>query len=122
MGAYGCSYGSYLAAMLGVNTGQQFEGKGGYGDQSSRVQAVVDDSGFSDWVSLGDRAAAQYYFGSVNLDDPFFAQASPVRHVSQRRPLFSFCMATRIVDIPLAQAQELYAEMSKESAPVDCLS
>jgi acetyl esterase/lipase len=62
IGAWGCSAGGHLAAMLGVTEGiAEFEGDGGNPGVSSRVQAVVDCFGPTDfytWQEAVNRFAA----------------------------------------------------------------
>lgn len=61
IGAWGCSAGGHLAAMLGVTCGlAEFEGNGGHPDMSSAVQTVVDCYGPSDlkrWPEVCNKLA-----------------------------------------------------------------
>ena len=59
IGVWGGSAGGNLVAMLGVTGGlKEFEGKGGWQDQSSRVQAVVDYFGMTDFLTIYELAKA----------------------------------------------------------------
>ncbi len=54
VGVWGASAGGHLVSLLGTTGGvREFEGDGGNAEQSSRVQAVVDWFGPSDFVALG---------------------------------------------------------------------
>lgn len=53
IGVWGGSAGGYLVAMLGVTGGiKEFEGAGGWQKYSSRVQAVVDYYGMTDFLAI----------------------------------------------------------------------
>lgn len=55
IGVWGASAGGNLVAMLGVTGGiAEFEGDGGWQDQSSRVQAVVDYYGMTDFMAIDE--------------------------------------------------------------------
>jgi len=59
IGVWGASAGGNLVAMLGVTGGvKAFEGNGGWQDQSSRVQAVVDYYGMTDFLKIYELAKA----------------------------------------------------------------
>ena len=72
IGAYGNSAGGHLAMLLGmVGQDARLEGDGPYQDQSSRVQAVVSDSGPIDLVD-------QYRRGALRLVCERFLDGPPV--------------------------------------------
>jgi len=55
IGVTGFSSGGHLAVLLGTSGGDSFlEGKGGYQDYSSSVQAVVDHFGPTDFMKMND--------------------------------------------------------------------
>lgn len=55
IGVWGGSAGGNLVAMLGVTGGiKEFEGDGGWQDQSSRVQAVVEYYGMTDFMAINE--------------------------------------------------------------------
>lgn len=55
IGVWGGSAGGNLVAMLGVTHGiKEFEGDGGWQDQSSRVQAVVEYYGMTDFLAINE--------------------------------------------------------------------
>jgi acetyl esterase/lipase len=89
IGAWGCSVGGTIAALLGLtNAGAGLEGNGGYGEQSSRVEAVA----ARDIVFLSslkwNEADLQSYLGVSSLDDPVFAKINPITYVSKDAPPF----------------------------------
>jgi acetyl esterase/lipase len=90
IGAWGCSWGGSIAALLGLtNADAGLEGSSGFSDQSSRVKAVVarDLDVFSrlEWTLKSD---LQDYFGVSSADDPAFAKASPLIYTSKDSPPF----------------------------------
>ena len=59
IGVWGGSAGGNLVAMLGVTGGvKEFEGDGGWEKESSRVQAVVDYFGMTDFLAIYELAKA----------------------------------------------------------------
>lgn len=55
IGITGFSSGGHLATLIGTSGGDPYlEGNGGYGDYSSRVQAVVDHFGPTDFLKMND--------------------------------------------------------------------
>ena len=55
IGVWGSSAGGHLVAMLGTSGGvKELEGRGGWADEDSRVQAVVDFYGPSDLLAMAD--------------------------------------------------------------------
>lgn len=55
IGVWGGSAGGNLVAMLGVTGGiKEFEGDGGWQDQSSRVQAVIEYYGMTDFLAIDE--------------------------------------------------------------------
>jgi len=55
VGVTGYSSGGHLAALLGTSGGDSYlEGRGGYPEYSSRVQAVVDHFGPTDFMKMND--------------------------------------------------------------------
>jgi acetyl esterase/lipase len=114
IGAYGCSYGGYLAGMLAVTRSSDgLEGSGGYPDASSQVQAAATLSGFSDWSELvgsndiGGALVAQYYFGRIAPDDPIVSRASVVTYLSADTPPLLILHGDADESVPLTQAQAL---------------
>jgi acetyl esterase/lipase len=91
IGAFGCSRGAHLAAMIGVtDESAGMEGDFGFAEESSRVQAVVMFDGIADFAT--DYADAptelEEVHGISSFDDPLVAQLSPITFASPDDPAF----------------------------------
>ncbi len=85
IGTWGSSAGGHLVALLGTaDASAKLEGDGGYPDQSSRVQAVVDFFGPADMTRLTGNEKIRNLFG----DQANLKQASPVTYISKDDPPF----------------------------------
>ena len=127
IGAWGDSAGGHLVALLGL-TGPDagFEGSGGYAGQSSRVRAVVDEYGPTDFTTynLGDYGAdlLQFILGTTRAKAPeVLKHASPVTYVSRDAPPFLIIQGDRDRIVPPAQSQELYDRLKDAGAPATLL-
>ena len=61
IGVTGFSSGGHLATLLGTSGGDKYlEGTGGYPEYSSRVQAVVDHFGPTDFLRMNDKRLADF--------------------------------------------------------------
>lgn len=105
IGAYGHSAGAQLAALLGME-----------GTPASRVQAVVDVSGPTDFTT--ERSPDGLAFLKSFLGDQL-AAASPVTHVSKDNAAFLIVHGTRDENVPIAQAEELYQKLVAAGVPAD---
>lgn len=120
--AWGSSAGGHLAALLGL-TGPQagFEGRGGYSEQSSRVQAVIDMFGPTDLAAYSpDKLAvgiAEAVFG-VRPGDPLgvLVKASPVTYVTRDAPPFLILQGDKDDIVPFGQSQTLYDRLRSAGA------
>jgi acetyl esterase/lipase len=91
IGAWGRSAGGHLVALLGLTDASAgLEGHGGYAEQSSRVQAVVDMFGPTDLTAFASANAR-----ASKLVEPVFGRAperltraSPINYVSKDDPPF----------------------------------
>ncbi len=91
IGAFGCSRGAHMAAMIGVTDASAgMEGDMGFPDQSSRVQAVVMFDGIADFGTNYADALSELdeIHGITSLDDPLIAQLSPITFVTSDDPPF----------------------------------
>ena len=106
IGVWGGSAGGNLVAMLGTTGGvKEFEGKGGWEDQSSRVQAVVDYFGMTDFMAIEElvkkgtatarfmlhdgKDSASGLLGGKFWENPDLARkASPTTYASKDDPPF----------------------------------
>jgi acetyl esterase/lipase len=115
IGAWGASAGGHLVSLLGTTGGlAAFEGAGGYADQSSRVQAVVDMYGRADLTGIpATRPDLVPIFGAANL-----VAYSPVTYASPDDPPFLILHGDRDSTVPPALSQEFYERLKAAGVPV----
>lgn len=112
IGVWGSSAGGHLATLLGVTPGfSEFEGDGGYPEQSSAVQSVAtffgpSDLTTSDW-SLIDKLGLLSAFGASKL----WAKASPVNYVTKQAPPFWVVVGDKDKIVDAKQGQRLFAKL-----------
>lgn len=116
IGVIGASAGAQLAAMLGTADESAGFDRGEYAGHSSRVQAVVDMAGPTDFrlpFTTGSdyRSLAAQVFGTEDPNDPLFAAASPVTWVSADDAPFLILHGNRDQNVPLSQSQEFYDKL-----------
>lgn len=122
IGAWGGSAGGHLVSLLGLAGPEAgFEGHGGYADQSSAVQAVVDMYGPSDLTHYGLSVRGREVIGNVFGSVPTQAaealrRASPVTYVSGNAPPFLILHGTADTTVAPAQSQELYDRLHAAGA------
>jgi acetyl esterase/lipase len=113
IGVWGSSAGGHLAALAGLITKSAgFDTQGGYLDQSSSVQAVVDMFGPTDFLAYRpDRLSnglGQTVFGYVQGGPvDVLTKASPVTYVSKDAPPFLILQGDSDKLVPPSQSQEL---------------
>ncbi len=128
-GAWGASAGGHLAAMLGVTGGvAEFE-KGENLDQSSRVQAVCDWFGPTDFTLMNqfpgdmdhdapDSPEAQLIGGPVQENKEKAQRANPVTYVTADDPPFLIMHGDKDPLVPFNQSELLDAALRKAGVPV----
>ncbi len=116
IGAWGGSAGGHLVALLGTSDASAgLEGSGGYAEQSSRVQAVVDMFGPADFT--GDYIPAssrlmQNVFGATNENAAVIAaRYSPTTYISKEDPPFLIMHGDQDEVVPLSQSQILLEKL-----------
>lgn len=124
IGVWGHSAGGHLVALLGT-TGdvKELEGKGGWQDQSSRVQAVVDCFGPTDLTQMGDGPQIAHNApespeslligGSVLENKDKAAKANPITYVSKDDPPFLIMHGDKDPLVPLSQSEILLEALKK---------
>lgn len=121
IGAYGFSAGAQLAALLGMEETRD-NSDPALARYSSKVQAVVDVSGPTDFTTdrdSEDDAFLTSFFGAAFSQDPeLWRDASPVSHVSKKNAAFLIVHGTKDSIVPIAQAQELYEKLKAARVPV----
>ncbi|HEY9786405.1 MAG TPA: alpha/beta hydrolase [Candidatus Obscuribacterales bacterium] len=130
IGVWGSSAGGHLAALLGT-TGdvKELEGNVGIRQGSSRVQAVCDWCGPTNFVSAQTQAGPHiklaykgpaspvYNLMGMRMDAQSLAAASPVTYISREDPPFLIMHGAKDDAVPLAQSVELDEALKKENIP-----
>jgi len=123
--AWGGSAGGHLVALLGTTRGvAELEGDDNDLKESSRVQAVVDWCGPTDFLHIGDAESdiahngpdspGSRLIGGPLLDNKDRAsKASPVAYVSKDAPPFLIMHGDRDRTVPFSQSELLYAALKK---------
>jgi acetyl esterase/lipase len=126
IGAIGDCAGGHLVSLLGLtgpDTG--FEGSGGYPEQSSAVQAVVDMYGPTDFTSA-DLKAESFRIAQI-LGIPLaqapavLRKASPVTYAKKDAPPFFILQGDSDRLVLPSQSQVLYQHLKDAGADVDLL-
>ena len=134
IGVWGGSAGGHLVALLGTSGGvKEFEGKGGWEKYSSRVQAVVDYYGMTDFLAIDElvkKGIATERFmrrdgkdsASGLLGGPFWEnpdlcrRASPTTYASKDDPPFLIFHGDKDPLTPASQGELLNKRLRKAGA------
>ncbi|MBI1390388.1 MAG: alpha/beta hydrolase fold domain-containing protein [bacterium] len=120
IGVWGSSAGGHLAAMLGTSGGvSELEGDGGWLDQSSRVQAVCDFYGPTNFKRMLDQPSAMDHAsadspesrlvgGRVADMEETVRSADPITYINADDPPFLIAHGDRDMTVPFNQSQLLY--------------
>ena len=123
--AWGASAGGHLVALLGTSGGvAELEGDVNDLKQSSRVQAVVDWFGPTDFLHIGDAESdlrhnapdspeSKLIGGPLLENKDKAAKASPITYVSKDAPPFLIMHGDRDRTVPFNQSELLYAALKK---------
>lgn len=121
--AWGPSAGGHLAALLGTSgDAKDLDGKGGSGDASSRVQAVVDWFGPTDFLQMGknkidhdapNSPESLLVGGPIQENKDKVAAANPITYVSKDDPPFLIMHGDQDDLVPLSQSEHLLAALRK---------
>jgi len=120
LGAFGHSAGGQLAALLGMEETRD-NSDAALAQYSSRVQAVVDVSGPSDFTRDHDtdNAFLTEFLGTTYADHPkVWQSASPALCAAKGDAPFLIVHGTQDEEVPIAQAQELYEKLQAAGVPV----
>jgi acetyl esterase/lipase len=121
LGAFGHSAGAQLAALLGMEDTRD-NSDPALARYSSRVQAVVDVSGPTDFTTETvpeDTAFLARFFGGDYAKRPeVWREASPADHVSKQDAPFLIVHGTQDGSVPISQAQELFEKLQTAGVPV----
>jgi acetyl esterase/lipase len=124
IGVWGSSAGGHLVALLGTSAYvKELEGKGGWQDQSSRVQAVCDFCGPTDIAKAGSKGGPKGAIGKLLGGDPnekgeLAKLANPLTHVTKEAPPFLIVHGDQDKTVPLGHSEELEAALKKAGVPV----
>jgi len=123
--AWGSSAGGHLVALLGTSGGvAELEGTVNDLKESSRVQAVVDWYGPTDFLRIGDAESdlkhmapdspeAKLIGGAILENKDAAAKASPITYVSKEAPPFLIMHGDADRTVPFNQSELLYAALKK---------
>jgi len=130
IGAWGSSAGGHLVALLGT-TGdvKQFDAHGANLDQSSRVQAVCDWFGPTDFLRMNDFPGGMDHDGpdspeSLVIGGPIqenkdkVARANPITYVTSDDPPFLIMHGDNDQSVPYNQSELLYDALKKAGVEV----
>lgn len=130
IGVWGASAGGHLVALLGTSGGvKDLETQHGHMDQSSRVQAVVDYYGPTDFTQMSkfpskidhdapNSPEALLIGGPVQQNKDKAARANPITYVTKDDPPFLIVHGDQDPLVPLNQSELLEAALKKAGVPV----
>ena len=125
IGVWGSSAGGHLVALLGTSGGvAELEGKGGWEDQSSRVQAVCDFFGPTDFTRMMEgRSTMDHYAAnspeSLLIGGPVLenkdkcAKANPITYVTADDPPFLIVHGESDTIVPINSSELLDVALRK---------
>ncbi len=122
IGAYGHSAGAHLAALLGmIDTRDNSDPA--LAKYSSKVQAVVDSSGPTEFTGFPkdsdeDKFFSSFFGASYSAHPEIWRDASPVDHVSKSNAPFLIIHGTHDEEVSIAQSQALYDKLKEAGADV----
>jgi acetyl esterase/lipase len=121
VGAFGHSAGAQLAALLGMEDTRD-NSDPALAKYSSRVQAVVDVSGPTDFTIEhdpdGTAFLTAFFGGDYTHDAKAWQDASPALHAAKDVAPFLIIQGTQDEMVPMAQAQELTDKLKQAGAAV----
>ena len=130
--AWGASAGGHLSAMLGTSGGvTDLEGDNGGSKASSRVQAVVDFYGPTDFLRMDEQALpngmkhnpadspeSQLVGGAIQENKDKVARANPITYVTPDDPPFLILHGDRDPLVPVGQSELLFEALTKANVSV----
>jgi acetyl esterase/lipase len=129
--AWGGSAGGHLAAMLGTTGDTREFDVGDNLEQSSRVQAVVDYFGPTDFLQMdahrlptgmthnpADSPESQLIGGAIQENRDKAARANPITYITREDPPFLICHGDADPLVPHHQSELLAAALKQAGVPV----
>jgi acetyl esterase/lipase len=131
IGVTGFSSGGHLAVLLGTSGGDVYlEGHGGYEDYSSRVQAVVDHFGPTDFLKMNDTdlpehtdvfspdSAPSLFLGGPLREKADLARlANPITYIDPKDPPVLIGHGEKDGMVVINQSEILYEALKKAGVP-----
>jgi acetyl esterase/lipase len=118
--ALGTSAGGQLVSLLGTTGASDQWDVGGYLDQSSHVEAVVDEFGPADLTATDwPRGTSRMIRTVFGVDDATLSAASPVTSVTADDPPFLILQGTDDQVVPPGQSGALAERLRVAQVPVD---
>ncbi|TMD09476.1 MAG: alpha/beta hydrolase [Chloroflexi bacterium] len=122
LGVWGGSAGGHLVSMLGTAGPSAGYDVGQYLDQSSAVQAVVDEWGPADltapgWGPYASQVITQVFGESPGQPSSVLRAASPVSYVTASDPPFLIIQGVADTTVPASQSQEFAATLQSAGVP-----
>lgn len=130
--AWGSSAGGHLAAMLGTTGDTKEFDAGAHLDQPSRVQAVVDYFGPTDFLQMdahrlpngqlhdpADSPESLLVGGAIRENKDKTARANPITYVTKEDPPFLICHGDADPLVPHHQSELLAAALQAAGVPVN---
>ncbi len=130
IGVWGLSSGGHLAALLGTSGDvKELEGKGGWPDSTSKVNAVVDCFGPTDFLKMdaagsrmnhdaAESPESRLIGGPIQQNKEKAAQANPITYVSSNSPPFLILHGSQDPLVPVNQSQLLADALEKAKVKV----
>lgn len=121
IGVWGASAGGHLSALLGTaGDVKELEGKGGWQEFSSRVQAVCDLFGPTDITRMKHlNEAKNLVGGDIEKNHDLAVKASPITYVTKDDPPFLILHGTKDKLVPLEQSTLLADKLKETGVPVE---
>jgi acetyl esterase/lipase len=131
-GAWGMSSGGHMVAVLGTTGDTKEFDQGDNLGFSSRVQAVADWFGPTDFLSVSNEPGHMRWGGNGDVDTSLIGgkpsqnvekarSASPVQYVTSNAPPFLIMHGDKDLTVPVQQSYELRDALKKAGAPVEFL-
>lgn len=122
IGVWGSSAGGHLVSMLGTAGPSAGYDVGQYLDQSSAVQAVVDEWGPADltapgWGPSASQVITQVFGVTPGQASSVLRAASPVTYVAANDPPFLIIQGAADSTVPASQSQEFAAALQSAGVP-----
>jgi len=119
IGAFGHSAGAQLAALLGMEDTRD-NSDPALASYSSKVQAVVDVSGPTDFIRDHESEVGfltDFFGAPYSVHPEVWREASPVFHAAKDDAPFLIVHGTEDQAVPMSQAQELFEKLQAAGVP-----